>query len=71
MMTNYIYLGKTKNIKGFIGKLHVLLVVDGGDGELALGDIPVVQDVIREETLLLEVGNLIRHEVVESMVASL
>ena len=49
MMTNYIYLGKTKNIKGFIGKLHVLLVVDGGDGELTLGHVPVVLDVVGQE----------------------
>ena len=36
---------EAKNVKGFVGKLHVLLVVDGGHSELSLGHVPVVLDV--------------------------
>ena len=41
--------GEAKNIKGLAGEHHVLLVVDGGHSELALGDIPVVLDVVGQE----------------------
>ena len=34
-----------------MGVHHVLLVVDAGHGELALGDVPVVEDVVGEEAL--------------------
>merc|ERR1719385_253679 len=64
-------LSETKDIKGFIGKVHVFLVINGGDSELALGDIPVVQDVIGKQTLLLKVRNRVRHQVIEGVVASL
>merc|ERR1719341_2300471 len=63
--------GEAKNVKGLISKLHVLLVVDGGNGEFALGHKPVVLDVVGQQALLLEVGNLVRHEVVEGVVATL
>merc|ERR1711884_264794 len=56
---------------GLMSKLHVLLVVNGGDSELTLGDIPVVKDLIGEKAFLLEVWDSIRHHVVESVVASL
>merc|ERR1719500_1334078 len=64
-------LGEAKNVKGLISELHVLLVVDGGHGELSLGHVPVVLDVVGQEALLLEVGDLVGHEVVESVVATL
>merc|ERR1719232_175482 len=54
-----------------MSELHVFLVVNGGDSQLALGDIPVVQDVVGQETLALDVRNLIGHDVVEGVVASL
>ena len=41
--------GEAKDVEGFVGELHVLLVVDGGHGELALGHVPVVLDVVGEE----------------------
>ena len=41
--------GEAKDVEGFVGELHVLLVVDGGDGELALGHVPVVLDVVGQE----------------------
>merc|ERR1712012_791929 len=66
-----LLLREAKRNEGLVGELHVLLVVNGGDSELALGDIPVVQDLIGQETLLLEVRNSIRHDVVEGVVASL
>merc|ERR1712079_298604 len=66
-----LLLREAKDVKGLVGVLHVLPVVDGGDSELALGDIPVVQDVIAKEALLLEVGHLVGHDVVEGVVASL
>merc|ERR1711934_647189 len=63
--------GEAKNVKGLISKLHVLLVVDGGHSEFTLGHKPVVLDVIGQQALLLQVGNLVRHEVVEGVVATL
>merc|ERR1719410_1762185 len=66
-----LLLGEAKRHEGLMSELHVLLVVNGGDSELALGDIPVVKDLIAEEALLLEVGNFIGHDVVEGVVASL
>ena len=79
-------MSEAKNVKGFVGKLHVLAVVDGGHGDLALGHVPVVHDVVGEQawdklryicqadsilTFLLQVLDLIGHEVVERMVAAL
>ena len=34
--------GESKDVKGLIGKHHVLLVVNGGHSEFALGHVPVV-----------------------------
>ena len=42
-------LREAKNVKGLISKHHVLLVVDGGHSELALGHVPVVLDVVGQE----------------------
>ena len=39
----------TKNVKGLISKLHVLLVVDGRHGEFSLRHVPVVLDVVGQE----------------------
>merc|ERR1711971_1476366 len=64
-------LAEAQDVKGLIGKLHVLPVVDGGHSQLALGHIPVVLDVVGQEAFLLQILNLIRHQVVESMVATL
>merc|ERR1719367_2754841 len=50
---------------------HVFLVVNGGDSQFTLGDIPVVKDVIGKAALLFDVRNLVRHDVVEGVVASL
>merc|ERR1719330_1761148 len=66
-----LILSEAKSLEGLVSELHVLLVVDGRDSELSLGDVPVVQDFIGQEALLLEVGDLVRHDVVEGMVASL
>merc|ERR1719431_877492 len=66
-----LILGEAKSLEGLVSELHVLLVVDRGDSELSLGDVPVVQDFIGQEALLLKVGDLVRHDVVEGMVASL
>merc|ERR1711971_362230 len=63
--------GEAESHESLVSELHVLLVINGGDSELALGDIPVVQDLVGQETLLLEVRDRIRHDVVESVVASL
>merc|ERR1719220_881878 len=63
--------GEAKDVKGLISELHVLLVVNGGHGQLALGHIPVVLDVVGQQALLLQVGNLVGHQVVEGVVATL
>merc|ERR1719210_2405328 len=66
-----LLLGEAESVESLVGIHHVLLVVNGGDSQLALGHVPVVQDVVGQETLGLEVGNLIGHQVVEGMVATL
>ena len=63
--------GEAKNVKGLVSKLHVLLVVNGGHGQLALGHEPVVLDVVGQQALLLQVRNSVGHEVVEGVVATL
>ena len=42
-------LSEAEDVKGLIGELHVLAIVDGGHGDLALGHVPVVQDVVGQE----------------------
>merc|ERR1719412_306673 len=66
-----LILGEAERHEGLVSELHVLLVVNGGDSQLALGHVPVVQDLVGQKTLLLEVGDSIRHDVVESVVATL
>merc|ERR1711881_425650 len=67
----FFLLGESQDIKSFISKHHVFLVINGWNSKFTLGDKPVVQDVIAKKTLLLEVGNLVGHKVIESVVASL
>merc|ERR1711963_30828 len=66
-----LFLGESKRLEGFMSILHVFLVINGGDSQFTLGDIPVVKDVVGQETLFLDVRNLVRHDVVEGEVASL
>merc|ERR1719341_1817037 len=66
-----LLLAEAERHEGLVSELHVLLVVNRGDSELALGDIPVIKDLVGQQALLLEVGDLIRHDVVEGVVASL
>merc|ERR1719330_1561767 len=66
-----LLLSEAERDESLVSVLHVLPVINGGDSELALGDKPIVQDVIGKETLGLEVRDLIRHDVVEGVVASL
>ena len=44
-------LAEAKDIEGLVSEHHVFLVVDGGHGQLALGDVPVVEDVVSQEAL--------------------
>merc|ERR1711881_58859 len=67
----FFLLGESQDIKSFISKHHVFLVINRWNSKFSLGDKPVVQDVIAKKTLLLEVRNLVRRKVIESMVASL
>ena len=63
-----LHLGiEAQNVKGFVGEHHVLLVVNGGHRELALGHVPVVKDVVGQQALRLQVGNLVRHQVLEGV----
>ena len=48
-------LAEAKDIEGLVSEHHVLLVVDGGHGQLALGDVPVVEDVVGQQTLWREI----------------
>merc|ERR1719454_1634066 len=67
-----LHLGaEAQNVKGFVSEHHVLFVVNGGHGKLPLGHVPVVQDVVGQQTLGLQVGNLVGHEIVEGVVATL
>ena len=45
--------GKAEDIKCFVSILHVLLVVDPVNGELALGHVPIVRDRVCQKTFLL------------------
>ena len=63
-----LHLGaEAQNVKGFVSEHHVLLVVNGGHCELALGHVPVVKDVVGQQALRLQVGNLVRHQVLEGV----
>merc|ERR1719495_454041 len=66
-----LFLSKAKNIKGLISILHVFPVINRGDSNFSLRNIPVIHDVIAQQAFFFEISNLIRHEVVESVVASL
>merc|ERR550539_1077955 len=66
-----LFLAEAESHEGLVSELHVLLVVNGGDGKLALGDVPVVQDVVGQQALLLQVGDSVGHDVVEGVVATL
>ena len=78
--------GESEDVKRFIGELHVLLVVDAVNSEFALGHVPVVLYVVGQKALLLnrehvkngrvddihlEIGDCVRHDVVEGVVAAL
>merc|ERR1712045_101597 len=65
-----LLLSEAERNEGLVGVLHVLPVIDRGDSELALRDKPIIQDFNGQETLGLELGDLIRHDVVEGVVAS-
>ena len=49
--------GEAEDIKGFVGILHILLVVYPVNGKLALGHVPVVLDVVCQKALLLKQAN--------------
>merc|ERR1712073_87014 len=66
-----LLLGEAESHEGLMSELHVLLVVNGGDSQLALGHPPVVQDLVGEQALLLQVGDSVGHHVVEGVVATL
>merc|ERR1711971_1173644 len=53
-----------------MSKHHVLFVIDGRNSGLTLRHPPVVIDVVRQQAFCLAVRDLVRHDVVESMVAS-
>merc|ERR1711884_355005 len=63
--------GEAESHESLVSELHVLLVINGGDSQFALGHVPIVQDVVGQKSLLLEVGDSIRHDVVEGVVATL
>ena len=64
-------LAESEDVKRFVGKLHVLPVIDGGHGELSLRDKPIVENVIAEMALLFQILDFIRHDVIKRMVAAL
>merc|ERR1719471_957658 len=65
----FFLIGESQDIIGFISIHHVLLVINRRYSSLALGDPPVVIDVVGQEAFLLAVRDLIRHDVVEGMIA--
>merc|ERR1712223_2174190 len=67
----FFLIGEAQDVIGFISIHHVFLVINGRHSGFALGDPPVVIDVIRQEALLLAVRDMVRHDVVEGMVALL
>merc|ERR1719186_1944881 len=53
----FLLLGESEHMESLFSKLHVFFVIDGGNGEFSLGDIPVVKDVIGKKTLGLDGGD--------------
>merc|ERR1719323_1571537 len=70
-----LLLSKSKNIEGILSVLQLLVVINGVDLGLTLGDIGVVVDVIREAALLLHTLTntitILLDELVEDVVGSL
>ena len=54
-----------------MSELKVFIVINGRDFCLAHGDIVVVIDIIREQTLLLQVWDSWLHQLVEDVVGAL
>merc|ERR550532_50574 len=68
--------GESKNVEGVLGVLQLLVVVDGGDSGLALGDVDVVVDVSRDaalgpQTALADSVTVRLEQLVEDVVRSL
>ena len=58
-------------MESLVGELQVFVVIDGLDLCLALRHVVVVVDVVREQTLLLQVRDGRLHHLVEDVVGSL
>ena len=61
---------EAENIKGFVHDLHLLAIIDGVNLDFAHGHGGVVIDVVREQSLLMQVHHMGDHEV-EDVVGSL
>merc|ERR1719266_63288 len=71
-----LLLRESKNVEGVLGVLQLLVVVDGGDGGLALGDVDVVVDVVGDaalgpQTTLADAVTVRLEKLVEDVVRSL
>merc|ERR1719266_2528775 len=66
-----LLLSEANDVEGIHGVLKLLIVIDRGDGGLALGDKAVEVDVVAKETLLLHVGHERLKELVEDVVGPL
>merc|ERR1719400_144954 len=68
--------GESKNVEGVLGVLQLLVVVDGGDSGLALGDVDVVVDVsgdlaLGSQTAVTDAVTVRLEQLVEDVVRSL
>merc|ERR550532_63808 len=71
-----LLLRESKNVEGVLGVLQLLIVVDGGDGGLALGYVDVVIDVVGDaalgpQTALADSVTVRLEQLVEDVVRSL
>merc|ERR550532_477632 len=71
-----LLLRESKNVEGVLGVLQLLVVVDGGDSGLALGDVDVVVDVVGDaalgpQTALADAVTVRLEQLVEDVVRSL
>ncbi len=60
-----------QDVKGIVGELQVLVVVDRRHGGLALADVVVVVDVVGQTTLFFQIRHCLLHQLIEDVVGAL
>merc|ERR1711899_714789 len=64
-------MGEANDVKGLISVLQLLIIVNGGNSNLALGHVAIVIDVIAQKKVSLHVWNKRLQQLVEDVIRSL